>query len=706
MRSLRFVPASVFVATAFVATAFVATAARAQDPHAGHAPPPDPHAGHSAPAAASAPPSHAGHTAAAASTAPARPGAAAAAGEAEGPVRMLRAAIDVHPITRPRGEAPRQGEEVELTLRLTDPATGRPERGLNPSAWVDVRRQAGATPTRQCQQRVGALNQSSMMIKHGQISMATPVEDLNGHYVAVLARSPEIAVLDPIKGFGRTKLFAAVTLPGRGADWAATPDDRLLLVAIPDSGLLSVVDTHEWKVRTSIRVGGSPEKVGVDPAGRFAWVVGGGARPEAVRVDLSTLAVTGRFSVGAGPHVLAFSDDGAFAFVANRAAGTVTVLDAAAPRVAATVRTGPAPVDVAWSARVRAAFVADQADGTVTVVDPARGAAVGRITFTPGIRSIRFAPEPDAHAGHAMPAGDEGDHLTPGGRLAFVLNPAAGTMDIYDVVARRLVRTLGGSPQADQVAFTGQFAYVRAAGTPSVAMIPLATPTGGATGPHDYFPAGDQAPGAVGDSLGDVLIAQPGMHDAVYVANPAEHMIYGYHYMEGMPVPHDGLTTYGFVPRAIRTVSRRLRETGPGVYATTLRLEDAGDYDLVLRSASPHVVGCYGFTIAPDPARASRAALRVELADSARTLPVGRAALRFRVAAGTGAPVDGIEDVRVTLASTEGWLQRVVARGAGGGLYVAEFEVPREGLYVAAVDIPSRGVPANARGAIYLRAGR
>jgi YVTN family beta-propeller protein len=694
-----------------IATTFVATAARAQDPHAGHAPP-DPYAGHSPPAAPPAvtagPP--AGHPMPAqpasspASTAHA--GHEAAADEANAPVRMLRAAIDVHPVTRPRGEAPRQGEEVELRLRLTDPATGRPERGLNPSAWVDVRRQAGPTPLGECQQRVGSLNQSSMMIKHGQISMATPVEDLNGHYVAVLAKSPEIAVLDPIKGFGRTMLFAAVTLPGRGADWAATPDDRLLLVAVPDSGLLAVVDTHEWKVQASVRVGGRPAKVGVDPAGRFAWVVGDGAHPEAVRVDLNTLAVAGRFPVGAGPHFLAFSGDGSFVFVTNRAAGTVTVVDAAAPRVAATVHTGDAPVDVAWSARVRAAFVANQGDGTVTVVDPARGAAVGRITFTPGIRTIRFAPEADPHAGHSMAMGDEGDQLAPGGRLAFVLNPAAGTMDIYDVVARRLVRTLSGSPQADQIAFTAQFAYVRAAGTPSVAMIPLSAPTGGAMGPHDYFPAGDQAPGAVGDSLGDVLIAQPGMHDAVYVANPAEHMIYGYHYMEGMPVPHDGLTTYGFVPRAIRTVSRRLRETEPGVYAATLRLEDAGDYDLVLRSASPHVVGCYGFSIAPDPARAARAALRVEPADAGGTLPIGRAAVRFRVTAGTGAPVDGIDDLRVTLASTEGWLQRVVATGAGGGVYVAEFEVPREGLYVAAVDIPSRGVPSNAHAPVYLRAGR
>lgn len=638
---------------------------------------------------------HAGHATTASTT--------AAADAAGAPVRVLRAVLDVHPVTRPRDAAPLQGEEVELRLRLVDPATGRPERGLNPSAWVDVRRTGGATDPRECQQRIGGLEQSSMMIKHGQISLATPVEDLNGHYVAVLARSPEIAVLDPIKGFGRTKLFASVRLPARGVDWAATPDDRILLVAIPDSGTLAVVDTHEWKVRRSVRVGGAPERVVVDPAGRYAWVVDGGSTPRAVRVDLNTMEVAGALPLGAGPHAVTLSHDGAYVFVTARAAGTVTVIDAARVR-AADVRTGSAPVDVAWSRHVNAAFVANEGDGTVTVVDPVRAAALGRITFTPGIRSIRFAPEPQAHAGHPG-ADDEGDALAPGGRLAFILNPRDGTLNIFDVVARRLVRTLGGSGQADQVTFTGQFAYVRAAGTPSVAMIPLATPTGGATGPHDAFPAGEQAPGAVGDSLGDVLIAQPGMHDAIYVANPAESMIYSYHYMEGMPVPHGGLTTYGFVPRAIRTVSRRLRETEPGVYAATVRLEDAGGYDLLIRNATPHVAGCYAFSITPDPARAARQALRVDPVDEMRTLPIGRATLRFRVTSPEGEEVDGIEDVRVTLASAEGGTQRVLARGAGGGVYVADVDVPTAGLYVASVEIPSRNVPSNARSPLYLRAG-
>ena len=595
--------------------------------------------------------------------------------------------------------APQDGE-VLLRVRVTDPATGRPATGLTPSAWIDVRHGAAATPAAQCEQRVGALNESSMMIKHGQISLATPVEDLNGHHLAVLAREPAIAVIDPLKGFGRTKLLTAVPLPAPGADWAATPDDRLLFVSIPDSGVVAVVDTHDWKVRALIPVGAAPGRVAMDPSGARAWVAVGGAEPGVAVIDAARLAVVARVAAGAGPHALAFSDDGALAFVAAAGAGTLTVVDARRARVLHTVRTGDRPVDVAWSPRLRLAYVADEGDGTVAVVDPARGVVVERVPFAPGIRSIRFAPDAAAHAAH----GGADASPAPGGRLAFVVNPRTGTLDLYDAVSRRTLRSLSGAAAVDQVAFTASFAYVRAAATPSVAMIPLANPATGATGAHDVFPAGDRAPGAVGDSIGDALVAQPGMHDAVYVANPAERMVYSYHYMEGMPVPHGGLTTYAFTPRSIRTVSRRLREVEPGVYTATVRLEDAGDYDLVLRSADPHVVGCYGFGVAPDPRRRVEASLAVEAADPARTLPVGAATLRLRVRDAAGAPLDGLEDVRVTLASPEGWQQRVVARAAGGGVYEAPFEVPAAGTYVAAVDIPSRGVTARGRPPIYFHA--
>ncbi|HEU0054248.1 MAG TPA: FixH family protein, partial [Longimicrobium sp.] len=281
-----------------------------------------------------------------------------------------------------------------------------------------------------------------------------------------------------------------------------------------------------------------------------------------------------------------------------------------------------------------------------------------------------------------------------------------GTLQIYDVEQKKVVRTLSGAPEPDQVGFTGSFAYVRAAGTASVALIPLANPLSGAIGPHDYFPAGSTAPGSIArDSLGEVMAPQPGVHDALYVANPAERMVYSYHYMEGMPVPHGGLTTYAFTPKSIRVVSRRVRETEPGVYTATVRMERSGDYDLIFRNTEPYLLGCYGFEVAADPALHTGQDIRVEVAQAANTLKVGANTVRFRVTdTRAGGVVNGLEDFRVQLASTDGWQTRAPAKAVGEGVYEVEVNLPAEGIYFAAFEIPSRGVRLRDGGSASFRA--
>jgi YVTN family beta-propeller protein len=618
---------------------------------------------------------------------PAQPTAATAAtAEAARTPVPVRAEFAAGPVGAPGGVV-REKEELEVRVRLTDPATGRPITGLQPMAWVEVRPGVGETSMRSCQQTVGSFVESTLHVKHGEISVAQPVDDLNGHYVVALARGGTIVVIDPVKGFGRTRMLTAVPLGGEGADWAATADDRLIFVSLPARGEVAVVNTHTWKVEARIPAGARPGKVRMQPDGRRVWVSDESAG--VVVIDTERLAVAGSIPAGAGPHAIAFSDDGATAFVAARGAGTVRVVDVAMLRTTAEARTGAAPADVAWSTVRNAAFVADEAAGIVTVVDR-RGAVVERIPFAPGIRGIRFAPDP-AH-GHGAHGGHEGGQA-PGGPLAFVLNPSQGMLQIYDVNLGKVIRTLSGAPEPDQVAFTGSFAYVRAAGTASVALIPLANPTSGAVGPHDYFAAGGMEPGSIAaDSLGDILVPQPGMHDAIYAVNPRERMVYSYHYMEGMPVPHGGLTTYGFTPKSVRVVSRRVRETEPGVYAATLRLDRAGDYDLVFRSPEPYLLGCYGFSIAPDLALHSARSLAIGVVDAAG-LRAGRTAVRVRVTASAdGAPVADLADLGVQLASTSGWRQRAPATPVGQGLYEAVFDVPEPGTYVASFEIPSRGV--------------
>ncbi|HEX2076931.1 MAG TPA: YncE family protein [Longimicrobium sp.] len=618
-------------------------------------------------------------------TASVQPASTPQPGEASRTAVPVRAEFATGPEGAVGTRAAREREAVEVRLRLTDPATGRPLTGLQPMAWVDVRRNE-QTSLASCQQRVGAFVEATLHVRHGEINLTQPVDDLNGHYLVTLARGGTVVVIDPVKGFGRTRMLTAVPLGAEGADWAATPDDRRIFVTLPARGEVAVVNTHTWRVEARIPAGARPTRARMHPDGRRLWVSDQGTG--VVVIDAERLAVVASIPTGVGPHAIAFSDDGATAFVASRGAGAVSVIDAAALRKTGEARTGAAPADVAWSTVRGAAFVVDEADGMMYVVD-ARGTVTERIPFAPGIRHLRFAPDPaHAHGGHGGGHGAAGN-----GNLAFVLNPAAGTLQIYDVAQRKVVRTLSGAPEPDQVAFTGQFAYVRAAGTASVALIPLANPTAGAVGPHDYFAAGSTVPGSIAvDSLGDVLVPQPGMHDAIYAANPAERMVYSYHYMEGMPVPHGGLTTYGFTPKAVRVVTRQVRETEPGVYSATLKIDRAGDYDLIFRSPEPYFLACYGFTVERDPAQHSARDLRIGVEPGGELRP-GRAAVRFRVSdANEGAPVGGLDDFGVQLASTDGWRQRARGVAVAEGVYEAVFDLPAPGVYVASFEIPSRGV--------------
>lgn len=591
------------------------------------------------------------------------------------------------------------GDEAELRIHVTDPATGQPVRGLLPMGWIDYRADGAETAGQSCRQKVGAFLDGTLHVKHGQINITQPVEDLNGHYLLALARSPQVVVIDPVKGFGRTRLYTTVILPGVGEDWASTPDDRRVFVTIPGDGKVAVINTHSWRVDTLLDAGTRPMRAAMDGAGRL-WVTDDAGAESAVRVfDAETLAERAVIPVGAGPHVIAFSADGRLAFVAGRGANEVVVIDAQALRATAAVRTGDGPADMAWSTARNALFVANEGDGTVAVVDPAARAVTERIPFAPGIRFIRFAPTPahgEGHAGHGMQGPDAS-------RLAFVVNPSGGTLQIYDALSRQVIRTLSGAPEPDQIGFSANFAYVRTAGTASVAMIPLNNPTSGATGPHDYFPAGGQHPGSVAArGLGDVVITQPGMHDAVYVLNPAERMVYSYHYMEGMPVPHGGLTTYGFEPRAIRTVSRRMRELEPGTYAATVRLERAGDYDLIVRIPEPYALGCHAFSIRPDP---TRVADRLRIVPGELRLRTGPNTVRFRLTdTRTGEPLERVEDVMVQFSSTDGFARRLVARPAGGGVYEVALNLPGTGVYYASFEVPSYGITLRDRSPVIFHA--
>ena len=586
-------------------------------------------------------------------------------------------------------------EDLLLGLRLTDEKTGQPLAGREVGAWIDAKVGRESAPADGCKTRINQFVQGKLF-PEGSLKAHADV-DLNSYFLLTLNTTPNITVIDPVKGFGRTKLYTTVPLPAIGEDWALDDERGLLYVSLPSTNQLAVVNTADWKVMKTIATPTQPGRIYMQPGTRNLWITHAGADARTVSVvDLAQGKRVATIRTGAGAHALAFSSDGRRTFVTSDSSGTVTIIDAETLVRLAERKVGPRPVDVAYSSAEGAAFVADAVSGAVTRVDPTTYAIRKTLVLAPGLGIVRFPPAANhamgGHAGHAMGSAS-GDRS----RLGFVTNPSADRLYIFDATTGTLIRKekIGDSP--DKITFTQSFAYIRSLRSPTVSLIPLDAPISGGIGRLDHFEAGRTPPADAGTiGVGAAIVSAPEMHDAVYVLNPKERMVYYYHYMEGMPIPSGGVTTYGFQPKAVLVTSRMLRETAPGEYTATAKLTSRGTYDIVFLLAEPRVTGCVEIALKANPAAyRNRSPLEISLVGLKNTMRVGDNVVRFQlIDALSSLPRDSISDLVAVSMTPAGWQGRMAATRIGVGLYEISHPVPSPGNYYVSLLSSSAGLRA------------
>lgn len=588
----------------------------------------------------------------------------------------------------PAGEL-REGADAVFHLKITDSATGTPVTGVSPAAWVESLVQAPLTESRSCKDTVEELISGSVLSR--------PEIDLNAYQVLALNDDASISVIDPVVGFGGSRLLAMVFLDSPGEDWVLSADQKRLFVSMPDSNRVAVVDTASWQVVASVEVGTRPGRLALQPDGAYLWVtlegggVGGSRQVGVAALDTARLQVAARIPVGLGRHELALSDDNRYVYVTSGEDRTLSVID-----VAKLAKTGEAalnatPSAMAYSPIAKAVYVTSEEQGVVLAVKgTGKPEVLSRMAADPGLGAIRFAP---------------------GGRLGFVANPRINRIYIVDASRNRIVQTGTVEPGPDQVTFTDHLAYVRHRGSETVLMIPLdQVGEEGKSVPVVDFPAGEKPLGQIRRPSPASSIVQAPVPNSVLVANPADEAIY--FYKEGMAAPMGSFRNYAGEPRAVLVVDRSLKERAPGVYETVARLTAAGTYQVAFFLDSPRAVHCFDLAIAQDPEVAARRlreqpAVVEPLFDPARTLPAGQPAkLRFKLSEpGTGKPEEGLGDV-VVLAyrPADNWQVRRSARALGNGVYEAEIVPTREGSFHVAVECPSRKLPFHLSPQLILKA--
>lgn len=564
------------------------------------------------------------------------------------------------------GTKVRAGEDADIKFKVTDTTTGTPVKGLNLSAWLSLREGEKAADSAQCHEKIRSYLTGSMR--------ARPDVDLNSYYILSLNHSADISVIDPLLGFGGSKLLTLVMMKSPGEDWVLTKDGEKLFVTLPQINQVAVIETRSWKVTTYVDTGIKPASITLQPDQKYLWIGTDGDKGAAggvTVIDTGTLKVAAQISTGAGRHDIVVSSDNRFAFVSNRESGTVSIVDVRKLEKVTDVKVGPDPVSLALSELSKAIYAVSEGDGSIAVIDE-QGQIRTRIKAKPGSRLIR---------------------ITPDGRYGFVLNTNESTVSIFDAASNRMLHEVKVGKAPDQVIFSGTFAFIRSLETESVAMIRLSTI--GTEVDITDFPGGQGIPARASAPIraDSIVLAPEG--NAVILANPLDKVLY--YYTEGMAAPMGNFQNYRREPLAVLIVDRSLRENSPGVYSTTVKLPASGNYDVAFLTDSPRIAYCFETAADPNPRlkEESSVALRIEPQGKEMNLLVGQNfALRFKlIETSTNKVKNGLEDVRVlTFLAPGTWQRRDIAKAVGDGIYEISLNVPEAGVYMVFVESTSMGV--------------
>jgi YVTN family beta-propeller protein len=562
------------------------------------------------------------------------------------------------------------GEDATIRFKIAGTNGAVPLSNLRPVAWIDQRSAKDPSAARECREKVQSFLQASFTKR--------PTLDLNSYFILALNNEANISVIDPLSGFGGSKLYTLIPLKSPGEDWVMSRDNKRLYVSMPQVNQVAVIDVRAWKVLANLDAGVKPSRVTLQHDERYLWVGNDSANAAESGVtvlDTVTSKVVAQLKTGAGHHEITLNDDDTVAFVTNKDAGTLSVIDVRKLAVLKELKVGAKPTAIAYSSLSRTVYVANEGDGNIVAVGGAAHNILARIEGDPGMRTVRISPD---------------------GRFGFAVNTAKSVVHVFDLSTNRVIHTVAGGPGADQIAFSRQFAYIRAAGSESVSMLRIADL--GKEASLTTFPAGQKAPAESRfTSLADAIVPAP-EDGAMLVANPADKMIY--YYTEGMAAPMGSFQNYKRDPRALLVVDNSLRETQLGVYTASARLNTAGNFDVVFLLDSPRVINCFNLTVADNPSlpKKTDSAIRIDPLVKEALARVGeKFTLRFRlVETKTGTPKLNLEDVRVLVFLAPGiWQQRELAKSEGDGVYETSFVPPKPGVYYVFVQSASLGLEFN-----------
>jgi DNA-binding beta-propeller fold protein YncE len=183
-------------------------------------------------------------------------------------------------------------------------------------------------------------------------------------------------------------------IPGRGVDHLDfSADGSFLMVSCEFGGEFVKVDLESMTVAGVVRVGGLPVDTKLSPQGDVFYVANQGRHGVSI-VDPFAMREVDFLPTGRGAHGMAVSRDTRALYVANRLAGTISVIDFEAWGIAKTWFIGGSPDMVQVSPDGQQIWVSGRNHGEVYVVDSNTGQLLHRIRTGAAPHGLTYFPQP------------------------------------------------------------------------------------------------------------------------------------------------------------------------------------------------------------------------------------------------------------------------------------------------------------------------
>ena len=549
----------------------------------------------------------------------------------------------------------REGEHVLVQFRAED-NNHSPLSGLYPAAWIHPAASNQAESSESCIDKTKAFIGGSLLSR-AEI-------DLNVYYVLTLNQDASISVVDPLFGFGGSKLLAMLSLHANGFDWAVSATQDRVFVSLPATHEIAEINTSNWQVTHHASDGQwkKPTLVSLQSDQPYIWTL---VENGVAVFDHHPFALKQVIATQNTPSAIEFSANGRFAYLLNQA--NLDVIDTRSLSIIKSIKLGDSPVSMDYASLAKELYISHAKSGEVWVLDGQKHEVIQVLQSEPGIGMLRFAPN---------------------GRWGFLLNPLTDRLFIIDAAKQKIVQTGRVEAGPESVTFSDQLAYIRHTGSSNLLMITLDDVDLGiedAAIPDADTPGGDQSPGLIDIPSGAEGVVQAPGSNAVLVSNFRDKTVY--FYKEGMAAPMGQFNNYGKSPRAVLAVDHSLRERETaGTYSTSTILPAEGHYQAVFFMDSPRLIHCFSFRVAS--ALANNSVLqdkRIVITPIGEhgSLKTGKTAqLKFRAQMeAVDAPLQN-EQFDVTILLSSGiWRQNSTAMSSNQGEIIVQFIPPLPGSY-------------------------